>query len=73
MLQHVREQAFADPALGPYLPITVDLPAGPPGALPQGGGTVVEFPNNHLGYAITWFGFALLVPPLLWFWARRQR
>jgi surfeit locus 1 family protein len=68
-----RLQAFADPALGPYLPITVDLPAGPPGALPQGGGTVVEFPNNHLGYAITWFGFALITPALLLFWALRQR
>jgi surfeit locus 1 family protein len=58
---------------GPVAPIYVDLPAGPEAALPQGGETVVSFPNNHLGYAITWFGFALLVPPLLWFWARRQR
>jgi surfeit locus 1 family protein len=31
-----------------------DLPAG----LPQGGETVVDFPNNHLGYALTWFGLA---------------
>ena len=29
-----------------------------PGGLPQGGETVVIFPNNHLGYAITWFGLA---------------
>lgn len=58
---------------GVVAPIYVDLPAGPADALPQGGETVVSFPNNHLGYAITWFGFALLVPPLLWFWARRQR
>jgi surfeit locus 1 family protein len=29
-----------------------------PGGLPQGGETVVDFPNNHLGYAITWFGLA---------------
>ena len=33
----------------------------------------MEFPNNHLGYAMTWFGFALLVPPLLILWVRRQR
>jgi surfeit locus 1 family protein len=26
--------------------------------LPQGGETVVSFPNSHLGYAITWFGLA---------------
>ncbi len=30
-----------------------------PGGLPQGGETVVNFPNSHLGYAITWFGLAL--------------
>lgn len=29
-----------------------------PSRLPQGGETRVEFPNNHLGYAITWFGLA---------------
>lgn len=57
----------------PIAPIFLDLPAGPAGALPQGGETVLDFPNNHLGYVITWFGFAALVPPLLWFWMRRQR
>lgn len=29
-----------------------------PDGLPQGGETLVEFPNNHLGYALTWFGLA---------------
>jgi surfeit locus 1 family protein len=29
-----------------------------PGGLPQGGETLVQFPNNHLGYALTWFGLA---------------
>ena len=57
----------------PVAPFYVDLPAGAPQTLPQGGETVMEFPNNHLGYAATWFGFALLVPFLLWFWVRRQR
>lgn len=51
----------------------LDLPASSPGELPQGGETVVEFPNNHLGYAITWFGFAILTPVLLGFWLARQR
>lgn len=27
--------------------------------LPIGGVTIVEFPNNHLGYAVTWYGLAL--------------
>ena len=29
-------------------------------AWPVGGLTVIRFPNNHLQYAITWFGLALL-------------
>jgi surfeit locus 1 family protein len=29
-----------------------------PGGWPQGGQTVVDLPNNHLSYAITWFGLA---------------
>ena len=57
----------------PVAPFYVDLPAGAPRSLPQGGETVMEFPNNHLGYAATWYGFAVLVPFLLWFWVRRQR
>lgn len=68
-----RLAALAGPVPQPVAPIYVDLPAGADGALPQGGETMVSFPNNHLGYAITWFGFATLVPFLLWFWARRQR
>src|SRR5690606_16039725 len=57
----------------PVAPLYVDLPSMGQGALPQGGETVVSFPNNHLGYAITWFGFATLVPFLLFFWVRRQK
>ena len=57
---------------GSVAPIYLDLPAGAPGELPQGGETVFEFPNNHLGYALTWFGLALLTPILLVFWWRRS-
>lgn len=41
-------------------PYTIDMRFDPrlPGGLPQGGETLVEFPNNHLGYALTWFGLA---------------
>ncbi len=31
-----------------------------PGGWPVGGLTVVSFPNNHLVYALTWFGLALI-------------
>ena len=64
---------LAPDAPRPIAPVFIDMPAGAEGALPQGGETRIEFPNNHLGYAITWFGFAVLVPVLLWFWFRRQR
>lgn len=44
------------------LPFSVD--AGPtPGAqtYPVGGTTVVSIPNNHLQYAITWYGIAIVL------------
>ena len=44
--------------VAPYIVDAVFDPALP-GGLPQGGETIVDFPNNHLGYAITWFGLAL--------------
>jgi surfeit locus 1 family protein len=41
-------------------PFTIDADATPnPGGLPEGGRTRISFPNNHLQYAITWFGLAL--------------
>ena len=69
----VRLAAMVDPALAPIAPFYVDLPAVPAGELPQGGETVVEFPNNHLGYAYTWFGFAIVAVVMLGFWLARQR
>jgi surfeit locus 1 family protein len=32
-----------------------------PGGWPRGGKTVVTFRNQHLGYAITWFGVAIVL------------
>jgi surfeit locus 1 family protein len=61
-----------NPPPDPLAEYFVDAPAGEPGALPQGGETIIEFPNNHLGYALTWFGFALITPILLGFWIYRQ-
>jgi len=68
-----RLAAMVDPALVPVAPFYVDLPAGEPGTLPQGGETVVEFPNNHLGYALTWFGFAIVAVVMLGYWLWRQK
>lgn len=42
------------------VPFIVDAgPSDVPGGYPRGGATLVEFPNNHLQYAITWYGLAL--------------
>ena len=41
-------------------PIFIDADSTPnPGGFPVGGQTKVDLPNNHLGYAITWFGLAI--------------
>jgi surfeit locus 1 family protein len=44
----------------PVAPFTIDLIATetPPGGLPQAGETRMAFTNNHLQYAITWYGLA---------------
>lgn len=40
-------------------PFTIDADATPvPGGLPRGGATVVTIKNDHLSYALTWFGLA---------------
>lgn len=42
-------------------PIFVEAGPTPEGTLPIGGQTRLEIPNNHLQYALTWFGFAVLL------------
>jgi surfeit locus 1 family protein len=56
------------------LPFFLDADATPvPGGLPRGGVTVINLPNNHLQYAITWYGLALaLVAVSLFAWLRRK-
>ena len=47
-------------------PFFIDADATPnPGGYPQGGLTVVTFHNNHLIYALTWFGLALMLAAAL--------
>jgi surfeit locus 1 family protein len=44
----------------------------PPGGFPQPGKLVVNLPNNHLGYAITWYGLALVLIVVFVVWARNS-
>lgn len=56
------------------LPFFVDADASPiPGGLPVGGVTIIELPNNHLQYAVTWFGLAAALLGVLGFWLFGQR
>lgn len=43
-----------------------------PGGWPLGGQTMISFPNNHLHYAITWFGLALALLAVYLVYHRRQ-
>jgi len=40
------------------VPLVLEAEAPAPGGWPRGGATIVELPNRHLEYAITWFGLA---------------
>lgn len=72
---------LADLRVGqPFGPETVVLPfvldAGPgaaPGGYPVGGTTVIDIPNNHLQYAVTWFGLAVVLAAMLLFALVRKR
>lgn len=47
---------------GPVAPFYVEQEAPmPPGGLPRPGKLVVSLPDNHLQYAITWFGLAAVL------------
>ncbi len=48
------------------VPLFVDADATPnPGGLPLGGVTQVDLPNNHLQYAVTWYGLAVALAGVL--------
>jgi len=57
--------------VAPYVIDAARLP-DLPGGLPQGGETIVAFPNDHLGYALTWFGFAAALAGVFAFYVRAQ-
>jgi surfeit locus 1 family protein len=56
------------------LPFLVDAgDAANPGGLPVGGVTRIEMPNNHLQYAVTWYGLALTLVLVAGAWLWRNR
>lgn len=62
--------------LGPVAPFYVEQESPPaPGGLPRTGALQPSFPNNHLGYAITWYGLALVLAGSfsVWFVGRLRR
>jgi surfeit locus 1 family protein len=59
---HTRDPQVLSKAFGwkNVLPVFMEVDATPnPGGWPKGGQTIVDLPNDHLQYAITWFGLAL--------------
>jgi surfeit locus 1 family protein len=57
--------------LGPVAPFYVEQEAPvPPGGLPQPGELVVRLRNEHLQYAVTWYGLALVLVVVFVAWAR---
>ena len=65
----VEEMASAM-GLESHAPFSIDADAGAdPLALPEGGETILSFPNNHLSYAFTWFGMAVALVAVFLAWA----
>ncbi len=54
--------------LAPYS-IDLDAQLTPQSGLPQAGETIVRFKNDHLGYALTWFGIAATLIGVYLTWA----
>jgi surfeit locus 1 family protein len=60
------------PAGAGLVPFFIDADATPnPGGLPVGGVTVIDLPNSHLQYAVTWYGLAAALAGVLIFMLRR--
>ena len=57
-----------------YVSFFIDANDAPnPGGLPVGGVTLIDLPNNHLQYAVTWYGLAAALAGVLAVWSWRQR
>lgn len=60
----------ASPPLAPFF-VELESPA-PPGALPKPNATRIALRNDHLGYAVTWFGLAAVLIVFFGVFARAQ-
>jgi len=70
---HAMTASSGLPADAHVLPLFVDADKTPnPGGLPVGGVTIVDLPNNHLQYAITWYGLAAALVGVVFVWLRRR-
>lgn len=68
---HVAMAAFRK--WGDVAPFYVDQESPvPQGGIPKSGTLTVNLPNNHLGYALTWFGLALGLAGVFGLWLRKQ-
>ena len=70
---YVRDPATLAAALnlGAVAPVMVDLSTpAPPGGLPLPGVTQINIPNNHLNYAMTWWGLGLVLLVIFVLYAR---
>ena len=60
--------------IGAVAPFYVEQEAPvPAGGLPQPGRLVVNLPNNHLQYVVTWYGLALVLAVVFAAWALKSR
>jgi surfeit locus 1 family protein len=59
---------------GPVAPFYVEQEAPlPPGGLPRAGTITPKLPDNHLQYAITWYGLAAVLVAVFAAWLRSRR
>jgi surfeit locus 1 family protein len=60
-------KGYAKTLVAPFY-VEQDAPV-PPGGLPQPGKLVVALPDNHLQYALTWYGLAAVLAAVFGTWA----
>lgn len=66
--------AMTDAVGRPLAPVYVQADDTPtPGGYPEGGQTRIDIPNDHLEYALTWFGLAGVLAVIFVVYCRRRR
>jgi surfeit locus 1 family protein len=64
----------AGKGLGAVAPFYIEQEAPvPPGGLPHPSALTVKLRNDHLQYALTWFGLAAVLIAVVFFWMRARR